>query len=497
MTARYSKNAKLKQKLKHDLFPSGWKNPRPAELYDLLVIGGGPGGMTAATLAIHQGAKVALVEKAHLGGECVSYGCIPSKAFLRSSRSAAEIRRAAKYGIKVPKGWKVDFNAVVERVHRLQTLISPHNSAMHFKKLGVDVFLGSGHFTGPYRFEVGGRVLTFRKAIIATGTHPVPLQIPGLTRSDYITNEEVFGITTLPRSLAVIGAGPIGCELAQAFARFGTKVTLITRGKNILPREEAFASKELLEVLEEDGVEVHLRAQVKRAAKKGKKKLLYLHKKSKGMAFDMVLVAIGRAPAVEGLGLDAAGIQYDHQKGIFSDDYLMTSNAHIYAVGDSSSEYKFTHVSQELARIAVENALQDKRLRSSALIIPWCTFTDPEVAHVGMTEKEARAKGISVETVLIKMNHVDRAILEEETNGFAKLLIRTGTDQIIGATLMASHAGEMISEITAAMMSEKGLQAIIQAIHPFPTQAEVLRHAAAGLKEISAKRIRETQRKAA
>ncbi len=497
MATRRSKEVKIKQKFQHNLFPRGWKNPKPAELYDLLIIGGGPAGMTAATIARSHNAKVALVEKEHLGGECVTSGCIPSKALIRSSRTAAEIRNAAKYGIKVPKGWKVDFGAIMQRVHQLQTDISAFDAAKHFKKMGVDIFLGKGRFTGTYRFEIDGKILTFKKAIIATGTQPIALNVSGLDRSDYLTNNEIFHLTKLPTQMAVVGGGPIGCELAQAFARLGSKVTLITRGPSILPREETVASEQLKAALEADGVEILLNTQIKRVEKKGKKKILYLNKKSKRLAVDTLLVSIGRTPAVEGLGLDLAGIQYDHQKGIFADEYLLTSNPHIYAAGDSSSPYKFTHVSRELGKIAVEHALGLNRTKASSLIIPWCTFTDPEVAHVGLTEKEARTKGVSVETLTLELDHIDRAILDGETHGFLKLLIKTGSDQIVGATLVASHAGEMISEITTAMNSENGLLALLRAIHVFPTQAEIIRNAAQALKKISAKKSQATIRKAA
>jgi pyruvate/2-oxoglutarate dehydrogenase complex dihydrolipoamide dehydrogenase (E3) component len=469
------------QNLLKDVFPSDWKNPKPAQMYDLVVIGGGPGGMTALTIALEQNAKVAIIEKEHFGGECLNVGCIPSKALLRSSRVAAEVRGAAEFGIEIPKGWKVHFPTVMQRVRRLRSTISPHDSASHFKKLGADVFLGTGHFTGANKLEVAGQTLHFKKAIIATGTQPIRLPIQGLEEAGYLTNQTVFNLTTLPSRLAVIGAGPIGCELAQAFARFGSEVTLITRGASLLPKDDSTATKRLQTVFEKENMQILLHSQVRLVEKRGKEKILHLDTSSQPLVVDEILIAVGRAPAVENLSLEKAGVLFDLKNGIETSDFLATSNPDIYAAGDVSSRYKFTHLSKELGKMAVHNALNTESAKCSSLIIPWCTYTDPEIAHIGLQESEAKAKGIAVQTVMVEMKDTDRAILDGDTMGFVKIHVKEGTDQILGGTIMAKHAGDMISELAVAMTSQKGLINLAKAIHPFPTQAEALHSAAAAL----------------
>lgn len=466
------------EKLNQDVFPSNWKNPQSAQAYDLLVVGGGPGGMTAATIARSMNAKVALVEKEHLGGECLNAGCIPSKAFIRCSRLAADIRHASEFGIDVPEEWKVNFDAVMQRVHRMQSVISPHDSAAHFQNLGVDVFFGKGCFISQNQLEVANQTLTFKKAIVATGTQPIPFRIPGIEPSDYFTNQNIFMISSLPRRLAVIGGGPISCELAQAFCRLGSQVTLITRGKNLLPKDDILATERLREVLEKEGMNVIVETQVQRIEKRGAEKILYLDRNHESIIADAILVGIGRIPAVEELGLEAAHVSYDLKKGIAVDDYLQTSHPNIYAVGDVVSRYKFTHISKELAKIAVLNALNGNHIKGNSLIVPWCTYTDPEVAHTGLTEQDAQDKGVAVESILVELADIDRAILDGETIGFAKLLVKANTDQIVGATIMARHGGEMISEISVAIATEKGLIDLAKTIHPFPTQSQILRTAA-------------------
>lgn len=478
MTDSNAPSQDFAQKIHADIFPSNWKNPKPIETYDLLVIGGGPGGMTAATIGKSLNASVAFVEKKHFGGECLSYGCIPSKAMIRSSRVAAEVRHAQYFGVEVPKDWKVDFGAVMQRVHRLQATISPHDSAEHFKKLGVDVFLGAGHFIGPNQLEVAGQTITFKKAIIATGTQPAPFAIPGLDETDYLTNQTIFELSTLPKRLGVIGGGPISCELSQAFLRFGSQVTVVTNSATLLPKDYPEATERLKKVLENEGMQIFTQSKVVRVEKKGKEKILYLEGQSTGIPVDEILVAVGRAPVVEGLGLDQAGISYDSRKGISTNGFLQTTNPHVYAIGDVTSKYKFTHISKELAGLAVSNALKGGEGQKDALIVPWCTFTSPEIAHVGLSQQEAQARGIDVETLVMEFANVDRAILDEETIGFVQLIVKKGTSEIIGGDIMAQHAGDMIAEISVAMASKDGLLALTKAIHPFPTQSQAIRTAA-------------------
>ena len=475
-----------------DVFPKDWKNPKPAEIYDLVIIGGGPGGIAALMAARELGARVAIVEKEHLGGECLSYGCMPSKALIRSSRVAAEVRDAADFGIEVPKNWKVNFPAIMRRVHNKQSTLSPGDSPPHFKKLGVDVFLGTGHFTGSNTLEVAGQTLRFKKALISTGTQPVRLAAKGVEEAGYLTNQNVFKLTSLPSSLAVIGAGPIGCELAQAFARLGSKVTLITRGATILPRDDRTATERLEKVMQKEGVQILFNTQVERVEKKGRKRVLYLDRKSKSIAVDEILIAIGRLPAVEGLDLERAGVVFDLKKGVEANDFFQTSNPNIYTSGDVSSPYKFTHISQQQGKMAVHNALNGNKLKRSSVIIPWCTFTDPEIAHIGVQESAA-----GVQTALVEMKNTGRAVLDGETTGFVKIHVKEGSDQIVGATIMARHAGDMISEIAVAIASQKGVRAIADAIHTFPTQAEAIREAAVSIVQAQSKKSESSLRRTA
>jgi pyruvate/2-oxoglutarate dehydrogenase complex dihydrolipoamide dehydrogenase (E3) component len=466
------------QKIREDIFPSKWNNPTTEKTYDLLIIGAGPGGMTAATVARSLNASVALVEKEHFGGECLSYGCIPSKALLRSSRLAGEMQHAKELGLEIGSEWKVNFSEVMQRVHRLQSVISPHDSAQHFKELGIDIFLGEGHFIGSNKLEVRGQAISFKKAIIITGTHPLLLNLPGLDEADYLTNQSIFNLTSLPPRLSVIGGGPIGCELAQAFLQLGSHVTLITHAEHLLPRDDRMASERLRNVFTDSGMKIFTNTQIQRVEKRGSEKIVYLDSNAEPLVVDEMLVAIGRKPTVEGLDLAKAGVTYDQQKGISTNNFLQTSNPDIYAAGDVTSLYKFTHISKELSKMAVINALNGNKEKSSSLIIPWCTFTEPEIAHIGLNEQEAKEQRISLETVMIEMATVDRAILDEETVGFVKLLVKEDSDEIVGGTIMAAHAADLISELSVAMNSEKGLIALSKAIHPFPVQAQVLRTAA-------------------
>lgn len=461
------------RKLVRDIFPKGWKNPAPAALYDLLIVGGGPAGMVAATKAAGLKLRVAVVEKEHFGGECLNVGCIPSKAMLRSSRAAAAIRDAADFGMEVSGEWRTNFPLVMERVRRLRSVISAEDSVEHFRKLGADVFLGDGRFTGRATLEIGGQVLRFRKAVIAAGTEPV--QLPGLEETGYLTNQSVFNLTTLPPRLAVIGAGGIGSELAQAFARFGSRVTLLTDGPRILPREDPDAAERLQRVMTKDGIAIWTGCRVTHAERRGHAKVLHADGAPEALVVDEILVGVGRVPSVEGYGLEQAGVAFDRRKGITTDDHLRTSNPDIYAI---PSRYTLTHVVRELAGVAVQNALADGHGTASALTIPWCTYTDPEIAHVGLSEEEARAQGSAVRTIKVDLASVARAILDGETDGFVKLHVRADRDELLGATVVAAHAGEMISELTVAIVAGTGLAPLARTIHPFPTQAEAIRAAA-------------------
>ena len=465
------------RKLLSNVHPPDWVNPEPAGRYNLVVIGGGTAGLVTAVGAAGLGAKVALIERHLMGGDCLNVGCVPSKALIRASRAVAQVRGAGAFGVKVPDGVAVDFPAVMERLRRLRAEISANDSAARFKSLGVDVFVGQGRFTGSDAVEVGGKILRFAKAVIATGARAVTLPIPGLKEAGALTNETVFSLTELPKRLLVIGAGPIGVEMAQAFARFGSQVTLFEAMHGILTREDQDAAEIVRKSLDRDKVDflccVDIE-QVERSGAVSKVRFKSKHGPSVVKEFDAILVGVGRAPNIEGLDLDKVGVAYD-KFGVKVDDHLRTANPRIYAAGDICLAPKFTHTADFSARIVIQNALFMGRKRFSALTIPWCTYTDPEIAHVGLYEKDALAKGLKVRTFVQKLDEVDRAILDGESEGFVKVMVEDGTDKILGATIVASHAGDMISEISVAMNNGVGLAGIGATIHPYPTQAEAVR----------------------
>jgi len=463
-----------------NVHPGDWKNPKPRPCYDFVVIGGGTAGLVAAAGASGLGAKVALIEKNLLGGDCLNVGCVPSKSLIRSSRAYAEVRDAPAYGIRVPQGVEVDFSEVMERMRKLRARIARHDSARRFRDLGIDVFLGKGRFSGEKSIDVSGKQLHFKKALIATGARAIGLPIKGLTEAGYLTNETIFSLTERPTRLAVIGGGPLGCELAQAFQRLGSSVTVIEILPKLLGPEDEDASTVVARALEKDGIRVILNATITEIKKeKGVKKILVCENgKEHVVLADEILLGAGRAPNVESLDLEVAGVEYDLRKGILVNDRLQTTNPDVFAAGDVCLKYKFTHMADASARIVIQNALFSGRKKISALTIPWCTYTDPEVAHVGMTEKDIKEKGLNIKTIMIPFNEVDRAILDGEEDGFLKVYIKKGSDKILGATIVARHAGEMIGEIALAISAKVGLKKLATVIHPYPTQAEAIKKAA-------------------
>ncbi len=464
------------QKLVSNVHPADWKNPTPASRYNLVVIGGGTAGLVSAVGAAGLGAKVALIEKHFLGGDCLNVGCVPSKAILRAARAVASIRDAAEFGVTVPPGMTVDFGKVMERMRRLRADISPHDSAQRFSDLGVDIFLGAGKFSGTDTVEVGGQTLRFAKAVIATGARAAAPPIPGLKDVPYLTNETLFSLTELPRRLGIIGAGPIGCEMAQGFARFGSEVFLVETEHGILPREDRDASEIVRASLERDGVKLLCCGKDLKLSKDpaGIRLKVDSHGQGYDVVVDQLLVAVGRAPNIEGLGLETVGVAFD-QKGVKVNDRLQTAHPRIYACGDICSPYQFTHAADFMARIVIQNALFKGRAKVSSLIIPWATYTSPEIAHVGLYEKDAKAKGIEIDTFTQDLSQVDRAILDSETEGMVRVHVRKGTDEILGATVVAAHAGDLIGELTLAIKGRLGLKTIGGTIHPYPTQAEAIR----------------------
>jgi pyruvate/2-oxoglutarate dehydrogenase complex dihydrolipoamide dehydrogenase (E3) component len=460
-----------------NVHPAGWINPEPAARYNLVVIGAGTAGLVAAAGAAGLGARVALVERRLMGGDCLNFGCVPSKALIRASRVCSAIDCAPEYGIAPAAPAHAEFGAVMERMRRLREELSANDSAARFKSLGVDVFLGEARFVGRDAAEVDGKRLNFSRALIATGARPAAPPIPGLAESGFLTNETVFSLTGLPRRLAVIGAGPIGCELAQAFRRFGSEVWLLEALAQILPREDRDAAAIVERAIVSDGVELLTECKVASVGQGAACRIVRLQHRGapREIEVDEILVTAGRAPNVEELGLEAAGVEYDRKTGVHVNDYLQTSNPHIFAAGDVCSTLQFTHLSDAHARIVIRNALFFGRDRASRLIIPWCIYTDPEIAHVGLGEADAAARGVAIRTFAQEMSSVDRAVLDGETAGMAKIHVRKGTDQIVGATIVAPHAGEMISELTLAIAAGTGLGRIAGVIHPYPTQAEAIK----------------------
>ncbi|MEZ5333010.1 MAG: mercuric reductase [Thermoanaerobaculia bacterium] len=457
--------------------PVDWNPPRPADRYHLVVVGGGTAGLVTAAGAAGLGARVALVERGLLGGDCLNVGCVPSKALLRAARAWSDARTAAeRFGGPAAAG-SGDFGAAMERMRRLRAGISHHDSAARFRDLGVDVFLGEGRFVASDALEVDGARLRFRRAVVATGARASAPPVPGLDAVGYLTNETLFGLTALPPRLAILGGGPIGCEMAQAFARFGSQVHLIEALDRILPIEEEDAAAIVHRALEADGVRILCcgeDARVGTTADGAKRITLASHGRAYDLTADALLVAAGRKPNVEGLGLEAAGVEFD-EHGVTVDDRLRTSNSRIFAVGDVASRFKFTHMADALARIAIQNALFFGRKRASDLVVPWCTYTSPEIAHVGLYPREAAERGVAIDTHQVDLSGVDRAILDGETDGFLRVHVKKGSDRILGATAVAAHAGDLIGEVTLAVTRKIGLGAVASSIHPYPTQAEAFK----------------------
>ena len=459
--------------------PNDWRNPVPRGRYNLVVIGAGPAGLVAAKGAVALGARVALIERHLVGGDCLNVGCVPSKALIRTSRLYADMRDAEHFGAKPPDGLEVDFALAMRRMRHVRQRIGEEDSVQRLAAAGIDVYLGQARFTGPDRVEVAGSVLRFAKAMIATGARPRLPDIDGLIDAGYLSNETVFDLTRRPETLLVIGGGPLGCEMAQIFARLGSRVILVQHDPMFLPREERDAAQLLSDSLARDGIEVHLNARVVAVrVKDGRREADLLREgEISTVTADDILTGIGRAPNMEGLDLGAAGVDAD-ENGVTVDDFLRTTNRRIYAAGDVCLETKYTHAAEATARIVVQNALFLGRKRLSRLMVPWCTYTDPEIAHVGLYPFDALAADIPVRTFTILMNEVDRAVADGFEDGFVKLHVRQNSDRILGATVVGRHAGELINSVSLAIGSGMGLGALSKVIHTYPTQAAAIRMAA-------------------
>lgn len=465
------------QKLESYVHPPDWVNPEPTGRYNLVVIGAGPAGLVTAIGAAGLGAKVALIERELMGGDCLNVGCVPSKGVISAARIAAAVRDAAEFGVEVPDNWGVDFGKVMERMRRLRADMAHHDAASRFRDLGIDVFVGSAEFTTDGKVEVEGKQLDYKRAVICTGARAAELPIPGLSEVDYLTNESLFSLTELPKRFVVVGGGPIGSEMAQSFARFGSQVTQIEKADNILAREDPDAAKIVQASMEKDGVNFLFNAQVIRVEQRGHEKVVHVRKDGADgeIIGDELLIGIGRTPNVNGMGLENVGVAFTDRTGIVVNDNLRTSNPQIYAAGDVCSPFQFTHAADFMARIVIQNTLFMGRGKASSLTIPWATYTSPELAHVGMGAAEANTQGVEIDTYTQPLSGIDRAILEGETDGFVRVHVQKGTDKIVGATIVAENAGDMIGEITLAMTNGLGLKKIGSSIHPYPTQAEAIR----------------------
>ena len=465
------------QKLLDHVHPEDWKNPEPAERYHLVVVGAGTAGLVCAAGAASLGAKVALVERHLMGGDCLNVGCVPSKGIIRAARAWRASLEGPAFGAPAARG-EGDFAAAMRRMRRLRAKLGPIDGARRFQDLGVDVFLGSGKFVSPDAVEVEGARLNFRRAVIATGARAAAPPIPGLEEAGCLTNETIFSLEKRPDRFAIIGAGPIGCEMGQTFARLGSQVQILEQTDHVLPREDADAARCVEEAMKRDGVEILCAAKIDRVELEGDRKVIHFRcgEKESSTVADEILVSVGRAPNVEDLGLEAAGVEYG-RPGVTVDDRLRTTNPRIFGAGDVASPFKFTHTAHAQAGIVLENALFFRRKRTSRLVIPWCTYTSPEIAHVGYYEEQATSAGYRVETITVPLEEVDRAVLDGEGDGFLRVHLKEGTDRILGATLVAEHAGEMIGEMALAITAGLGLGQIQRTIHPYPTQAEIFRRA--------------------
>ncbi|MEO8841457.1 MAG: mercuric reductase [Kofleriaceae bacterium] len=456
--------------LLESVHPPAWVNPTASGRYNLVVLGGGTAGLVSAVGAASLGARVALIERHWLGGDCLNVGCVPSKAVIRAARAAHDARTAAGYGIRVG-AVEVDFAAAMARMRGLRAGIAPHDSAARLAGLGIDVFLGDARFAGRDVVEVTGQRVRFARAVIATGARASVPSVPGLAEAGYLTNETVFALTERPGRLVVVGGGPIGCELAQAFRRLGSEVVIVDRGEHLLSRDDPDAAALVRDRLVAEGVELVLGAAIVRV-EHDRTLIVDRGRGEERVQADQILVATGRTPNVGDLGLDAAGVVAT-PRGIEVDDHLRTANRRVFAAGDVASRFQFTHAADAMARIVLQNALFFGRRRVSALTIPWCTYTDPEVAHVGISARDA-AKRDDIMTLTVPLAEVDRAVLDGETEGFARVHAdRKG--RIVGATLVSRHAGETIGELALAMTHGLGLGALASTIHPYPTQAEAVR----------------------
>jgi len=453
-------------------------------IYNVVVIGAGTAGLVTAAGTAGLGGRVALIERNLMGGDCLNFGCVPSKALISSARLIQQIRESEKWGLDRQQPHFV-FEKIFERMRARRAKIAPHDSQERFESLGADVFHGEARFVSPYEVEVNGQKLRAKNFVIATGSRPAIPKVDGIDDVPYFTNETIFdGLKKKPESMIVLGGGPIGCELAQTFCRLRVQVTIIQRGEQLLPREDRDVAEFLERRLISEGVRVIKNVTVRAVAisDAGKVALEFLDRQSDRLTertffADALLVATGRSSNLQRLDLKSAGVDVN-ESGLRVTDYLQTSQRHIYAVGDVIGPFLFTHMADAQARTVVRNILmpfQFLRQKMDYSVVPWCTYVDPEIAHVGLGEKEAQQKNIDHDLFVVPLEDVDRAVVESEEAGFAKILTQKGSDKVLGATIVAPRAGDLLHEFVLAMKAGIGLAAIASTIHVYPTLAELAR----------------------
>lgn len=461
-----------------------WPKPEKFDT-NLVVIGAGSAGLVSAYIAAAVKADVTLIEKHKMGGDCLNTGCVPSKAFIRSAKLLSRFQHSAEYGIKGIKA-DFDFAEVMERVQRIIQTVAPHDSVQRYRELGVNVIEGDARITSPWSVEVrtadGTRTLTTRAIVIAAGARPFVPPLPGLDGIDYLTSDTVWNLHQQPRRLLVLGGGPIGCELAQAFARLGTQVILVEKATRLLTQEDDEVSEMIKARFSQEGVDVRLEHTATRfLVENGEHVLIAEHRgQALRIVFDRLLLAIGRAANTAGFGLEDIGVELSPRHTVRVDEFQATNYPNIFACGDVAGPYQFTHTAAHQAWHASVNALFGdlKKFRIDNSVIPWATFTDPEVAHVGLNEQEAREQGVAYEVSRYQFEELDRAITDSAAHGFVKVLTRPGKDKILGVTIVGQQAGDLIAEFVLAMKHDIGLNKILATIHIYPTMAEANKYAA-------------------
>jgi len=473
---------------------ASWQRPTQFD-QNMVVIGAGAGGLVSSYIAAAVKAKVTLIERHKMGGDCLNTGCVPSKAIIRAAHTMAEISRAQEFGITTSKP-EVDFKQVMARVHNVIAKVEPHDSVERYSKLGVNCIAGDAKILSPWEVEVNGDRITTRNIVIATGARPLVPAIPGLNTVNYLTSDSIWSLTTQPKRLLVLGGGPIGCELAQSFSRLGSDVTLVEMAEQLLIREDNEASELVRQSLHNDGVDIKLNHRAMRFESVTEQDGIHIQRayldvgneKQVIVEFDAVMLALGRVANVQGFGLEELGITTTERGTVKVNEYLQTEYPNIFAVGDVAGPFQLTHAAAHQAWYAAVNSLfgQFKKFKTDYSVLPAATYTSPEVARVGINEKEAKTQGIDYEVITYGIDDLDRAITDGEDRGFIKVITPKGKDKILGATVVGSNAGELLAEFTLAMRHGLGLNKILGTVHPYPTMSEAAKYTAGVWKQANA-----------